>query len=385
MAEAPIRDRRRDEFPALARGIHLLSHSLGPVPRAAHESVRTYLERWENQIAEEPWSTSWWDLPTEVGDRIARILGAPPGSVQVQPNTSVALSVVASCFDFASGSRRKVVTGGLDFPTTGYIWEAQRSLGADVTVIPSQDGLTLPLEPILGAIDERTAMVALSHVSYLSSHRLDPRPIIERAHEVGALVLLDVYQSAGILEIDAAGWEVDFLVGGTIKWLCGGPACGYLYVRPDLARGLQPRLTGWFAHADPFEFESGATRYAAGARRFAQGTPPIPALAVCLPGLAILSEAGLPAIAAESRRRTRRIIEFALERGWRVNSPLRDEARGGCVMIGVPQPGATVERLRARRVLCDWRPGVGLRLSAHFFNSDEEILEALEILAGILA
>jgi kynureninase len=376
-------DRRRDEFPALATGIHLLSHSLGPVPRAARAALSLYVDEWERQIGQEPWTARWWDLSREVGDRIARLLGAAPGSVQVQPSTSVALSAVISCLDFGAG-RRRVVTSALDFPTTGYIWEAQRDRGAEVVVVPSDDGLTVPLERVLEAIDDGTRLVALSHVSYLSGHRLDPRPIVERAHRHGAHVLLDIYQSAGILELDAAGWGVDFLIGGTIKWLCGGPACGYLYVRPDLVLDLMPRLTGWFAHAAPFDFARGPIRYDGSVRRFAQGTPPIPALYACLPGLRIVEEVGLPAIAGESRRRTRLMMERALEQGWRVGTPREPEERGGTITIGVDRPGETVERLRRRRVLVDSRPAVGLRLSSHFFNTDEEIEEAFEVLGGII-
>jgi kynureninase len=384
VSPVPPLDRKRAEFPALARGIHLLSHSLGPVPRAAPAALAGFLQRWEDQIAADPWAAdAWWDLPRRAGERIARLLGAPPGSVQVQPNASVALSVAASCVDF-SGPRRRVVTGGLDFPTTGYVWEALRPLGAEVVVVPSDDGIVLPIERVLQAIDGRTAIVALSHVSYRSSHRLDPRPLVETARRHGALVLLDVYQSAGVLEIDAAGWGVDFLIGGTIKWLCGGPSCGYLYVRPDLAPRLRPRLTGWFAHDRPFDFEPGPIRYAADARRFAQGTPAIPALCACLPGLELLDGIGVAAVAAESRRRTAWIVERALERGWPVRCPRAPEERGGVVLLGVDRPDEVARRLRERRVLVDWRPGAGIRLGPHFFNTDEEIEAALAALADLL-
>src|SRR5919199_1168600 len=211
-------DRRREEFPTLASGIHLLSHSLGPVPRAAREAMLAYTEAWERHTSEDAWATSWWELSESVGDRLARLLGGAPGSVQVQPNTSVALSVVASCFDFGAGRRDKVVTTALDFPSTGYVWEAQQRLGARVHVVPSDDGIAVPTGRILEAIDETTRLVALSHTSYRSPYRVDARAIVERAHEVGALVLLDVYQSAGVVKLGAAGGGVDFLVGGTIKW-----------------------------------------------------------------------------------------------------------------------------------------------------------------------
>jgi kynureninase len=373
---------RRSEFPALRTGIHLLSHSLGPMPRGARAAAGAYLREWEGQILEEPWSSRWWGMPRAVGDAIAAILGAPAGTVQVQPNTSVALAAVASCFDFRAGRRRRVVTGGLDFPTTGYLWEALRAAGAEPVVVPSGDGLRLSEERVIDAIDERTALVSLSHVSYRSSHRIDPRPIVEKARRVGAMTLFDVYQSAGVLPLEVAAWGADFAIGGTIKWLCGGPACGYLYVRPDRLAELRPRLTGWFAHEEPFAFAPPPIRYAADARRFAQGTPPVPALHACLPGLRLVAAIGLPAIAAASRRLSRRLIDGARGAGFALACPDADEERGGAVMIAVDEPEAAVARLRRDRILADWRPGVGLRFGPHFFNTEEEIDEAVRALAG---
>jgi kynureninase len=375
-------NRRREEFPTLASGIHLLSHSLGPVPRRAREAMIAYTDAWERHTSEDAWATNWWELSERVGDRIAALLGGARGSVQVQPNASVALSVVASCFDFPKGGRNKVVTTALDFPSTGYVWAAQQRLSAQVHVVPTDDGVAVPLERILDAIDETTCLVALSHTSYRSSYRVDARAIVARAHEVGALVVLDTYQSAGVVELQAAEWGVDFLIGGTIKWLCGGPACGYLYVRPELQNELQPRLTGWVAHAEPFAFAPEMS-YAPGVRRFAQGTPNIPGLHSCLAGLDIIEEVGLAAIARESRRRTEWVVECALTQGWRLNSPAHIDERGGSVMIGVADAPRTVARLAERHVFVDWRPRVGLRISPHFFNTDEEVQEALEILKAV--
>ncbi len=378
-------NRRREEFPTLASGIHLLSHSLGPVPRAARESMLAYYEAWEHHTSEDAWASSWWEMSARVGDGIAGILGGTPGSVQIQPNASVALSAVISCFDFASSKRNKVVTSALDFPSMAYVWEAQTRDGADVEIAPSDDGITVPLPRILDAIDDQTALVALSHVSFRSSCRVDACAIVEKAHQHGALVLLDVYQSAGALELRASDWDVDFLIGGTIKWLCGGPACGYLYVRPDLQKSLQPRLTGWVAHAAPFDFAPAPMRYDDSVRRFAQGTPSIPALYSVLPGLQIIEEVGVPTIQAESQRRTEWMIDFALEHGWKVNSPRDVNQRGGSVMIHVDDGPAMVNRLAERRVFVDCRPGVGLRVSPHFFNTDEEVREAMGILDELLA
>ena len=376
-------DRHREEFPTLASGIHLLSHSLGPVPRAARESMIAYFDAWEHHTSEDAWATSWWELSRRVGDRIARILGGAPASVQIQPNASIALATVASCFDFKTG-RNKVVTTALDFPSMEYFWDAQRQIGARIEVVPSADGISVPLERILEAIDSETCLVALAHTSFCSSYRVDTPAIVKRAHEKGALVLLDVYQSAGVVQLNAADWNVDFLIGGSIKWLCGGPSCGYLYVRPDLQRDLQPRLTGWVAHDSPFDFAHAPMRYARSVRRFAQGTPSIPALYSAIPGLEIIEAVGIAEIAAESERRTQLMIDFALERGWTVNTPLEKNQRGGSVMIGVEDAPVMVEQLAEQRVFVDSRPRVGLRVSPHFFNTDEEIQEALRILAGLI-
>jgi kynureninase len=377
-------NRRRDEFPTLASGIHLLSHSLGPVPRAARESMLAYCDAWEHHTSEDAWANSWWTLSRRVGDRIAQILGGVAGSVQIQPNASIALSSVASCFDYRRSKRNKVVTTALDFPSMEYIWEAQKHMGAQIEIVPSEDGIVVPLERICKAIDDQTCLVALSHTSYCSSYRVDARAIAERAHAKGALLLLDVYQSAGAIKLDATGWEADFMIGGTIKWLCGGPACGYLYVRPELQRDLRPRLTGWVAHATPFEFAHPPMQYANSVRRFAQGTPSIPALYSALPGIQLIEEFGIDNVATESRRRTEKIVSFALERGWEINSPLNPDHRGGSVMIRVDDGAALVESLAERKVFVDARPGAGLRISPHYFNTDDEVQEALKILSQLI-
>ncbi|MFQ5718699.1 MAG: aminotransferase class V-fold PLP-dependent enzyme [Acidobacteriota bacterium] len=392
-------DRRRQEFPSLDTGIYLMNHSQGPVPRGAAASMQEYVRLWEGHGRANAWDARWWRICDEVADRVAALLGAVPGSVQMQPNASVALSSVLSCFDLGGegaggpstgaspgppAGRRRIVTSALDFTTTGYILGRQREVGAEIEVVPSDDGIVVPEARLVDAIDERTALVVLSHVTYCSSHRLDPAPIIEKAHRVGALVLLDVYQSAGVVEIDATGWGVDFLIGGTIKWLCGGPAAGYLYVREDLRPALAPRLTGWIAHEKPLDFVSGPIRYAASAWRFAQGTPNIPAMYSCLPGLQIISEVGVASIAAESRRRTQWMIDVARENGWTVNSPTDALQRGGVVMIGVNDPKGMVRQLAAAGVSVDCRPSAGLRISPHFFTEDGEVESAMEILAELL-
>lgn len=377
-------DRQREKFPTLSTGNYLLSHSLGPVPRSAHDEMLNYLKEWEDQTSEDAWATHWWELSRQVGDRIARLLGGDPGTVQIQPSTTVAMYVVSSCFDFSKELRRKVVTTSLDFPSMGYLWEQQKPLGADVCVVASEDGIVVETERILEAIDEHTALVAMSYVSYRSSARVDVKAIVDRAHKAGAKVVLDVYQSVGVMEMNATDWGVDFMIGGAIKWLCGGPSCGYLYVHPDLISKLEPRFTGWIAHVRPFDFSHQGMEYDHSIRRFSQGTPNIPGMYSCLAGLKIIEDVGVHLIEEESRRRTQRMIEYALEQGWKLNSPQDVDLRGGSVMIYVDDPQVFVEKLAKRKIFVDCRPGVGLRISPHFFNTDDEVEELLCTLAELI-
>ncbi len=363
--------------------IYLLSHSLGPVPRGAREAMLAYLERWRHHTSEDAWAAEWWQLSAEVGDRIARVLGAAPGTVSIQPSATAALAAAVSCFEPPPRERPRVVTTALDFPSMGYFWQARSRLGFEVMVVPSDDGITVPLGRILDAIDPRTCLVALSHVSYRGSYRVAVEPIVERAREVGARVVLDVYQSAGVVALDLGGWGVDFALGGSIKWLCGGPALGFLYVRPELVPQLSPALTGWIAHARPFAFAPDH-EYDPTVRRFAQGTPSIPALYSCRPGLDLVLAAGVPAIARDNRRRTQRLVARAQERGWRLTCPADPEQRGGTVTIGVEDGPRAVAALARRGAYVDCRPGAGLRISPHFFNTDDEVEAALEALAEVV-
>jgi kynureninase len=341
--------------------------------------MRGYALAWEAHPRKDPWEEGWWDLAGRVGDAIGGLVGAPAGSVWPMPNATLALATVMSCLDL-SGRRNRIVTTELDFPSMGHLLHACEDSGAEVVRLPSEDGSTVDAERVAEAVDGRTALVAVSHVSFRTSYRLDPAPLVERARRAGARVCLDVYQSAGIVDLDAGAMGADFLIGGSIKWLCGGPSCGWLYVRPDLHEQLRPALTGWHAHEDPLAFESGPIRYAPGVRRFAAGTPSVPGLLSVVPGLHLLSSVGVPAIAAESRARTRRMIESLRESGWPVRTPLDEARRGGTVVIDASAPAELVERLRARTIFTDWRPGAGVRISPHFFNTDDEVAEVLRVL-----
>ena len=297
-----------------------------------------------------------------IGDLFAPLIGAPAGTVAAQPNVTLASAIAASCIDFREG-RNKIVTSELHFPSLLYMHRQLERQGARLEVVPCPDGRTVPLERLLEAIDERTALVPISHVIFKSSFRQDVEAVVARAHECGARVVVDVYQSAGILPVDVTGWGVDFAVGGALKWLCGGPGVAFLYARPDLSARLEPALTGWQAHHDPFAFDSGPQRYRDDGWRYLTGTPQIPALFAAKTGLEILGRLNLDAVRHKSSRQTQRVIDFAVDRGWSVVTPLRPEQRGGAVTVSVPDAERCTRELLARDVLVDFRSDAGIRLA----------------------
>ena len=373
----------RDEFPILSRTTYLISNSLGAMPRAVTDALATYTDDWANAGALSWETRGWYTLPIDVGDQIAPLIGAPAGSVVAQPNVTLASAVVASCFDF-SGERNKIVCSALNFPSIIYLYRQQERRGAKLRLVESPDDVVVPLDEMLEAIDETTALVPISHVIFRSAFVQDVPAIVERAHEVGAKVALDVYQSTGAMPVDVSGWDVDFAVGGTLKWLCGGPGVAYLYVKPELADELEPAITGWMAHTSPFSFDPGPIDRNSGAWRFMNGTPAIPALRACRPGLEILNQVGIEAIRDNSIRQTRRLIAGADEHGWTVNTARDDALRGGTVSIMVPDCEQVSRELQARDIMIDFRPGAGIRLSPHFYNTDDEIDHALATIAELV-
>jgi kynureninase len=373
--------RWRDQFPILKTTTYLVSHSLGAMPRAAGESVQEYAEAWATRGVR-AWAEGWWRLPLEAGERIAGLIGAAPGSVAMYPNVSLAQALVLSCFDLA-GRRNKIVYDELNFPSVMYVYQAHRTLGARVHVVPSDDGITVPLPRLLDAIDDQTLLVPISHVIFKSGFVQDVAAITRRAHQVGAFVVADLYQSAGSVPVDVTAWDVDFAVGGSVKWLCGGPGAGYLYVAPRLREGLEPRLTGWAAHARPFAFESEHS-YAGGMARFLHGTPAVPALYAAQPGAEIVAAIGVPAIRAKSRRQLALLLDLAEERGFVPRVPARPEERGGFAILDLPHGEAVTRELLRREVLVDYRPTAGIRMSPHFYTTDDEIRHALDEARQIL-
>ena len=379
----PLADRWRPEFPIVDTCTYLVSHSLGAMPRRAVASVQAFADSWMTRGVR-AWSEGWWEMGRTVGDILAPVIGAPPGSISMHQNASVAQAIIASCFRF-DGPRRRIVMSALEFPTNIYVFGGFRRYGAEIVLVAAEDGIRTDLQRLLDAIDERTLLVPLSLVLFRSSFIQDARALIDKAHQVGAHVILDIYQGAGVIPIDLTALGADFAVGGSVKWLCGGPGAGYLYVRPDLGRTLEPAFIGWAAHADPFSFEAAAMRYADPPERFQSGTPNVPALYAARAGYEIVAGIGVDAIREKSLGLTRRLIERASAAGYRVNTPTADAERAGAVIVDVPDGYAVTRELIRREVIVDYRPGAGIRFSPHFYNTEAEIEHAMDVLTEIAA
>ena len=377
MSEAPATAKAdrltewRSEFPTVESTLYFVSHSLGAMPRGVEEALRRYAQTWKTRGIR-AWEEGWFELPTQIGDVLGKILNAEPGAVSLCENVTSAQAVVLSAVEFRPPRNRLVCTAE-DFPSVLYLYEGLARHGAEIVRVPAGAGRRVEEADLVAAIDERTAVVAISHVLFRNSQLLDLAPIVKRAREAGALTLIDAYQAVGTVPVDVRALGVDVLSGGSIKWLCGGPGAGYLYVSPRVRERLEPALTGWMAHERPFDFDSGPMRRDAGARRFWTGTPAIPAFVAARSGYEIVVSIGVEAIREKSLRQTGHMIALADEYGLRVASPRDAARRGGTVVLDVSGAEAACAALLAGDVLLDFRPGVGLRLAPHFYTRDEEV------------
>jgi kynureninase len=361
----------RGEFPILDQTVYLISHSLGAMPKGTYDRLHEYAEMWATRGVR-AWAEGWWDMPVTVGNQVAAIIGAEPGTIVMHQNVSICQSLILSCLE-PTAKRNKIVYSELNFPSVMYVYEAHARDGKlRIETVPSDDGITVSLERFLAAIDEETLLVPFSHVLFKSGFLQNAKAITERAHEVGAMVVLDAYQSAGTVPFDVKELNVDFATGGSVKWLCGGPGAGYLYVRPDLQDQLEPKTTGWMAHEQPFAFET-ELHYAPNIRRFLHGSPAIPALYAAQSGYKIINEIGVEKIREKSVRQTTRLIELAKEAGFTVTSPQNSANRGGTITIGHEEAAALTTELIRREFIVDYRPGAGVRISPHFYTKDEEL------------
>jgi kynureninase len=382
IADTDLLSKWRAEFPIVETCAYLVSHSLGAMPRKTAAYLQEFADMWSSRGVR-AWHEGWWEIGRETGNLLAPILGAPANAISMHQNVTVAQGIIASCFRY-DGPRRKIVMTELEFPSNHYLFEGFRRYGAEIVYVPSADPIRLDLDRFLDAIDERTLLVPLSLVLFKSAYITDARAVIEKAHRVGAHVILDVYQGAGTVPMNLEAWQADFAVGGSVKWLCGGPGAGYLYVRPDLAATLQPALVGWAAHDAPFDFATGPIRYAGSPERFQSGTPNVPSLYSARAGYEIVAAIGVPAIRKRSLQLTRRLIDAALAAGYRLNTPTSDHERGGSVIIDVPNGAAVADELIHRGVIIDYRSGAGIRVAPHFYNTEAEIDHAMAMLREIV-
>jgi len=373
----------RDEFPILHRSIYMISNSLGAMPRAAALSLAEYAETWATRGVR-AWEERWWEMAGEVGNKVAAIIGAPAGTVSMHDNVTAAQMVALSCLT-PVGRRRKIVCAAADFPSMVHLYRAQASLGFELHVVPAGNDLNVTEDRLADAVDEDTLVVAFSHVQFRTSFIVDPGPVIERARRVGALTMLDVYQSAGIVPLSVGELNVDFVSGGCLKWLCGGPGNGFLYARPGLLGRLRPRFTGWLALARPFAFDIEDGELREDGMRMMNGTPPIPAYYAALPGLDIVSRVGVGPIREKSRRMTAHLLDLVGERGWRTATSRDPERVAGTVAIDVPDALPASRALKARDVLVDYRPNVGIRVSPHFYNTFDELDRLVRTLEEVLS
>jgi kynureninase len=372
----------RTEFPILARTTYLVSNSLGAMPRGVPERLAEYVDEWAD-LGVRAWARGWWEMPVTVGNEIAPLLGAGVGEVAMLPNVTMAQAAVLSALEYAP-PRDTIVMTALDFPSVRYVYDRLATrLGARVKVIESDDGIGVDTERVIAAIDDRTRLVAISHVLFRSAYIMDIDAICRAAHDAGALVSVDAFHSVGVIPVDVRRTGADFVTGGVLKWLCGGPGACFLYVAPAVRDTLEPALTGWQAHARPFAFEP-EMDYITGAFRWLNGTPAIPALYAAIEGPRIVRRAGIDAIRAKSIRQTTRLIQLADDRGFRVHAPRDAERRGGTVAIRVPHAYEVSQTLLARDILVDYRPEAGIRIAPHFYTSDHELESAFGAIDEIL-
>jgi kynureninase len=361
----------RTEFPTVEATLHFISHSLGAMPRGVEEALRLYTQAWKARGIR-AWDEDWFDLPVRTGNLLGRIFHAEPDTVSMHPNVTTAQAVALSAVDFAP-SRNRLVCTAEDFPSVLYLYEGLERRGAEIVRVEARGGRVIEPGDVAAAVDERTAVVAVSHVLFRTAQVLDLEPIVQRARQVGALTLIDAYQSVGTVPVDVQALGVDLLTGGSVKWLCGGPGAAYLYCSPRVAGRLRPAFTGWMAHERPFDFDAEPMRWHDGPRRFWTGTPAIPAIVAARPGHEIIDRIGVEAIREKSLRQTERMLGWADEYGFRVVSPREPERRGGTVVIDVPNADPVCHALLASDVLLDFRPGVGLRLAPHLYTRDDEV------------
>jgi len=369
--------RYREEFPIFRHSVYLNSCSLGALSRRSRARVNTYLDQWETRGAS-AWYDTWWQALADLRAGYGRVVGAPAGTIALHPNISSALTSIAESLDYRH--RPKVVVTSLDFPTIAYQWLAKVPKGVEVLVLQSPDGIKVPLELYERAIDERTALVATSHVFFTSGHIQDAGAIADIAHRRGALALIDGYQAAGQIPVDVTALDVDFYASGGLKWLLGGTGIAFMYARAELLPSLSPQAAGWFSHREQFRFDPNVLELHDDARRLESGTPALMPVYAQLGGLELLEEIGIGAVRQETSALTEDLVALARERGLKPKVAATPAERSGIVMLPSDDPARDVRSLAVAGIITDARPG-HVRVSPYFYNVPDDYRALLEHLA----
>lgn len=373
----------RDEFPILSKCNYLINNSLGAMPKGVYESLAHYADMW-SEHGVSSWGIEWFDLNRKVGNKIAPLMGAPEDSVLVHQNASIANSILFGALDFSDTARNKVVITDMDFPSDIYVLRRWLPDHMQIHMVKTGDGITIDTQKMLDAIDETTRLVSISHVLFRSAYIMPAKAIVEKAHSVGAQVVFNGYHSIGVIPVDVQDLNVDFYIGGVLKWMCGGTGGVFMYVRPDLLTTLDPKVTGWFAHKSPFAFDVENFELREDVYRLANGTPGIATLQAIQPGIDIITQVGVANIREKSMRQTALIIELADEAGYEVVSPRDADERAGTVTVNPPHAYSVSREMLARNIKIDYRENAGIRIAPHFYNTDDEVREAVNIIGAIL-
>jgi selenocysteine lyase/cysteine desulfurase len=371
--------RWRAEFPITEKYVYLNNCSLTPLPKRGAAALGEYARTW-TELGGRAWYQHWVEQLDLLRADVARVLGADVDEIALEPAVSAALVTIASSFDYSK--RNKVVVSDIDFPTDGHTWLALAKAGVEVEFVHSPDGATVPLELFERAVDERTALVCTGHVYYTSGYIQDVTRLAAICHREGAALVVDAYQSIGAIPFDVHASGVDFLVGGTLKWLMGGPGMAFLYARRDRIAGANPTALGWWAMRDPFAFDVQHIDLSPTARRFEYGTPAVAAAYTARAGIGLLEEIGIDVVRERHMLLSQRLVDGAIAQGWRLGCVREAARRTPIVTLRHPEPARVVDALRARGCIADHRPGL-VRLSPHHFNTEDEMDATLELLAPL--
>jgi kynureninase len=383
-------DHIRKNFPILDKCVYLISNSLGAVPLQVREALDQFYTIWAEEGVT-AWEKEWWLLSQKVGNRVASLIGAEENTVAMMTNATLCHWVALSTqFSSDNGARNKVVMTDHDFPSVIYaVAKICSFMDWELDIVQSRGRPGIEVDEILKRVDEKTLFVATSHVYFKSAYIQDVFRIAQHARSNGALTLIDGYHAPGTVPVDVKELGVDFYIGGCLKWLCGGPGNAFLYVWPECRETLEPLLTGWLAHKNPFAF-SQEMEYTEGAYKLMSGTPPISCLYTAMAGLEIIQKIGKRPIRQKSIEQTGMLIANASGRGFPVHTPVEKEKRGGAVSIGLPYAHQVKQALIQKKVKVDFRKGTDedpdvVRVGPHFYTKDEEIELLFHLIDKILA